>query len=289
MPVLAALGAALLYAIASVLQQRAAGEEPPERALRLGLLVGLLARPIWVAGILADGAGFVLQYLALDSGSLVLVQPLLVSGLLFALPVAAALTHRRLTGTEWLGSAVTVAGLALFLVVANPAPGHDRASTLAWIITGVCTLVPIAIMVAVSRSTSGAARAGLLAAAGGVFYGLAAALTKVTSEIIHHGILHAFTHWQPYALVVCALVAMVVVQSAFQAGPLRWSLPTLTVVDPVVSVVIGALALGERISTAGAAPALEVVGLVAMAGGVFLVARFPLVIGSEDTTATFTR
>jgi drug/metabolite transporter (DMT)-like permease len=58
------------------------------------------------------------------------------------------------------------------------------------------------------------------------------------------------------------------------------------VVDPVVSVVIGALALGERISTVGAAPALEIVGLVAMAAGVFLVARSPLAVGAEETTTT---
>lgn len=287
MPVLAALGAALLYATASVFQQRAAGEAPAERSLRLRLLVGLIARPLWVIGIVADGAGFVLQFIALDNGSLVLVQPLLVSGLLFALPFGAAFTHRRLTPSEWLGSAATVAGLSLFLVVASPGPGHDQASDLAWIITGVCTLVPIAVMIAVSRSTSGAVRAGLLAAAGGVFYGLAAALIKVTAQEFHSGIVHTLTsNWEPYALVVCAVVAMVVVQSAFQAGPLRWSLPTLTVVDPVVSVVIGALALGERISTVGPAPALEIIGLIAMAWGVFLVARDPLVIGAEETTAT---
>ncbi len=287
MPVLAALGAAMLYALASVLQQRAAGEAPADRSLRLRLLVGLVARPLWLIGIVADGAGFVLQFVALDHGSLVLVQPLLVSGLLFALPLGAALTHRSLSPSEWLGSAATVAGLALFLVVASPAPGRDEASNVTWAITGACTLVPIALMIAFSRSTGGALKAGLLAAAGGVFYGLAAALTKVTAEDFHSGIVRTFTTaWEPYALVISAVVAMVVVQSAFQAGPLRWSLPTLTVVDPVVSIVIGALALGERISTRGAAPALEIIGLVAMAGGVFLVARYPLVLGAEETTAT---
>jgi hypothetical protein len=142
-------------------------------------------------------------------------------------------------------------------------------------------------MVGVSRSTTGAVRAGLLAAAGGLFYGLAAALTKVTAQEFHSGIVHTLSSdWEPYALVVCAVVAMVVVQSAFQAGPLRWSLPTLTVVDPVVSVAIGAFALGERISTVGPAPALEIIGLICMAWGVFLVARNPLMIGAEETTAT---
>src|SRR6266566_9014384 len=116
MPVLAALGAALLYALASVLQQRAAGEAPAERSLRLRLLVGLIARPMWVIGILADGAGFVLQFVALDHGSLVLVQPLLVSGLLFALPLGAFLSRSALRPADWLGAALVVTGLSVFLI-----------------------------------------------------------------------------------------------------------------------------------------------------------------------------
>ncbi len=261
MAVLSALGAALLYALASVLQQRSAAQAPADRHMRVALLAGLLRRPQWLAGMLADGGGFVLQFIALDHSSLVLVQPLLVSGLLFALPLGAALCNRRLTGFEWLGSAVTVAGLSSFLVVASPGTGNDEASTVASLATGACTLVPIVVMISLSRSATGAVRAGLLAASGGIFYGLAAALTKVTALRIctadsppRHPP-GSRTPW-PSARVV----SLVVVQSAFQAGPLRWSLPILTVVDPVVSVVIGALALGERISTSGLAPALEIAG-----------------------------
>ncbi len=41
---------------------------------------------------------------------------------------------------------------------------------------------------------------------------------------------------------------MVIGQSAFQAGSLDASLPTMSVVDPIVSIVIGALAFGESIA-----------------------------------------
>src|SRR5438477_11075955 len=104
MVVASALGSALLYALASVLQQRAARVVPSEKSLRLSLLTTLLARPLWVVGVLADVGGFVLQFYALDHGALVLVQPLLVSGLLFALPLGAAFSKESMRPADWVGA-----------------------------------------------------------------------------------------------------------------------------------------------------------------------------------------
>jgi drug/metabolite transporter (DMT)-like permease len=75
MVVVFALLSAFLYAVASVVQQRAASEAPVEKALKLGLLVHLVRRPLWLAGFLADISAFVFQWLALDRGSLAVVQP----------------------------------------------------------------------------------------------------------------------------------------------------------------------------------------------------------------------
>ncbi len=281
MVVVTALAAALFYAVASVLQHRTARAEPPAASMRVGLLVGLLARPLWVAGILIDVAAYVLQFIALGHGALVLVQPLLVSGLLFALPVGAALSHRRLTGLEWLGSAAVVVGLAGFLVVASPAPGRHGAPTFTWLVTLLVTLVPAAVLVAAAPARQGVGRATMLSAAAGVLYGLTAALTKVTARLLEQGVSHLLTSWKPYALVACGVAGLLAGQSAFQAGPLRVSLPMLTVVDPVVSIAIGAFALQEHVATAGADPVLEVLGLAVMGVGTFLLARSPLVAGSE--------
>ncbi|MGH9062477.1 MAG: DMT family transporter [Acidimicrobiales bacterium] len=280
------LGAALLFAVASVLQHRTVRQESHEHTLRPALLVRLAVRPLWVAGILADAAGYVLQFIALGHGSLVLVQPLLVAGLLFALPVSAAVHRHRLGPWEWVGAAGTVAGLALFLVSANPGPGTDYASITAWSVILVATLVPAGLLVAFAGPSPSNRRAVMLASATGLAFGLAAALSKVTADLlIYQGIVPMLQAWQTYALVAVGVASLLTAQSAFQAGPLRASLPVLTVLDPVVSIVVGALAFGEGIDTAGIRRALEVVGLAVMAGAVFLLARSPLVSGDEEPQA----
>ena len=129
MAVLAALAAALSYALASVLQQWEAEKQPADKALRLSLAGRLAKRPRWVAGLGFDVGGYALQWWALTIGSLVLVQPLLVVGLLFALPMKARLSAYRFHGWDWAGALLTTAGLAVFLVVSRHSCLPARAPT----------------------------------------------------------------------------------------------------------------------------------------------------------------
>src|SRR5205807_5181639 len=144
MVVASALGSALLYAVAAVTQQRAAYAQPLERSLRLSLLINLLRRPLWLVGLTCDLGAFLLQFWALDHGSLVLVQPLLVSGLLFALPLGAVVSHERMTRNDWIGGALVVIGLSAFLIVARPDRGSADAAPKVWL------LLVVSIMFAVS-------------------------------------------------------------------------------------------------------------------------------------------
>ena len=275
--VITALAASLMYAMASVLQQRGASEQPADQSLKLGLLLRLIRHPWWVVGLVCDVVGFVFQMIALGHGPLVVVQPLLVCGLLFALPISFAWAGRRLSRTDWMGAALVCCGLAGFLTVANPSNGTPDASWRVWILLlGACAAVALA-LIALGSGRDDRTRAVFLSGAAGVIYGGAAALAKTTSYLLSSGIGHAFTHWQPYVLVVFGVAGMVVGQSAFQAGALDVSLPTMTVTDPIVSIMIGALAFGETISSGGGAVVLEVLGLSAMTVGVFLLARHEVV------------
>ena len=292
MVVLAALGAALAYAVASVFQQHAAEAAPDSEALRMRLLVRLVGRPLWLVGIAADVAGYVLQFIALGHGSLVLVQPLLVCGLLFALPLGALLSRRRFTRGDGMGSAAVVAGLALFLVVANPGSGSSTASSVTWVMVSIGTAGPAALLVWWSNRRTGAVRASLQATAAGALYGLSAALTKTVAAVVTagggvtHVVYELAVTWQTWALVATGIIGLLLSQSAFQAGPLGWSLPALTVVDPVVSIIIGAVAFGEPVNDAPAAVLAEAVGLVLMIVGVTVLARSPLVPHAEEPSAT---
>jgi hypothetical protein len=273
MAVIATLGAAVLYAVASVAQQRPAEAQPSERSLRLGLLVDLAAKPLWVAGNVAEVAAYGLQFIALRRGSLTLVQPLLVSGLLFALPLGAAASRRPMRAPDWIGAVLVAGGLALFLVVASPGRARSDTTTLAWAVVVACTGSAVGVLVAVGRAGGQVRRGVCFAAAAGLLYALTASLTEACGALLDHGVLHALAAWQPYALVACGIAGMVVVQSAFQAGPLRWSLPTLTVVDPLASIAIGVFAFHDHITADAGAIALEGLGLTAIVTGVFLLTR----------------
>lgn len=275
-----ALGSAVLYALASVLQHRGAIAQPDDQSLKVGLLVRLARQPAWLTGLACDGGGYVLQFVALGHGPIIVVQTLLVCGLLFALPIGAAWAGRRLNRTDWIGAALVCTGLAVFLGVANPASGRNDASTGSWVVLLVSVTVLAGALTVASLGPDARRRAVLLAAATGVVYGLAAALTKTTAHLLAHGPVSLVTNWQPYVLVVFGATGMLLSQSAFQAGVLDFSLPTMTVVDPIASIAIGAVVLHEAISSSPVAVTAEVVSLVAMSAGVWLLARFEAELSS---------
>ncbi|HLM96949.1 MAG TPA: DMT family transporter [Acidimicrobiales bacterium] len=280
--VLLSLASAAAYGLAAVLQHQAAIREPPELSLRAGLLVSLARRPLWLVGNAFDGVGYLFQFLALRRGSLALVEPLLVLSLVFALPVAAWLEHRRASGADVASTCVIAAGLALFLGVARPGIGHPHASGVAWVILSAVIAVCCGAMVLGARGGSRRRAAVLLAAGSGTAFGYVAAVTERTGHILDAGVVHTLMTWAPYALLVGGVAALLLTQSAFHAGALRLSLPTLTVAQPLVAVAIGLGFFGEHVDSRGAAPVFEFLGLGLMTMGVFFLARSPLMVAADD-------
>lgn len=273
--VVCALLSALMYGAASVLQQRTAAAEPAESSLRLGLLTKLARSPAWLLGIVADVIGFVLQFVALSTGTLVVVQPLLVCGLLFALPLGARVGAARLRRSDAVAALAVCAGLSVFLLVARPATGHSAVRFTTWVAVLVPSAAVVAALVwaAVQPDRLARHKAVLLSAVAGLSYGVAAALIKDVSHLLGRSIVGTLGHWQLYVLIIIGIGGMLVAQSAFQAGSLDASLPTMTVVDPVVSILIGAFAFGESITVGLVSGLTELAAIVVMVLGVFALAR----------------
>jgi drug/metabolite transporter (DMT)-like permease len=243
--------------------------------------MSLARRPLWLVGNALDAIGYLFQFLALRRGSLALVEPLLVLSLVFALPAGAWLEHRRASTPDIMSTVVIAAGLALFLGVARPGIGHPHASNAAWAVLSAAIAVSCGAMVLGARGGSRRRAAVLLAAGSGTAFGYVAAVTERTGHILNAGVVHTLGTWAPYALLVGGVSALLLTQSAFHAGALRLSLPTLTVAQPLVAVAIGLGFFGERVRSGGVAPFFEVVGLGLVTVGVFLLARSPL-IGAQE-------
>jgi drug/metabolite transporter (DMT)-like permease len=269
--VVTALLSALAAAVSSVLQHRSARLAPDGQTHRL--LGHLLTRPAWIAGFLVAGVGLALHAVALNHGQLAVVQPLLISGLLFALPVSALLEGRRPSGVEWLWALMLVTGLAVFLVAARPSAGRVAldADVLAW-----STTVGVAVVAVVTlfgmRWPFGHAPV-LLGTAAGIGYGVDAALLKQTTTIFQSGFLHLLTDWPVYVFLAVGGASLALTQVAYRSGSLAGSLPALTVTDPAASVVIGALAFQEHLASNALAVAGQLVGFVIVAGAATQLAR----------------
>jgi len=271
--------AAALFAVASVAQQKSAADVPDDKAMGLRLIGQLVRRPLWWAGLLGDAGGFLAQGAALGLGSLLLVQPLLVTALLFALPLGAAWAGRRLSRSDWLWAAVLSLSLAVFVVVADPTAGIDRAPARDWLAVAAA-LTPVLALCLLGAATRRRSRAMLLAVATGILYGVTAALTKSVVAHLGDGIVPLLSSWETYALAAVATLGTVCQQSAFQAGDLGMSMPAVTVLEPVVAVGIGVSILQEDLRTSGlgwVVVALSTAGLVA---GTVMLARSAARVGS---------
>jgi hypothetical protein len=268
--ILAAVSAAALFAVAAALQHRSAGlvtAAGQGQAARLaGFAPRTLRHPLWIAGALASLAGFGLHALALHDGPLTLVQPLLVTGVIFALPLRQILERRRPRYAELGWAAALALGLAVFILVATPATGAGQPadSKPAIICLAVIALSIPGCCVAGRRAT-GSMSAAALGTAAGLTFAATAGLLKETVNVVSRGAGALLTTWPGYALIVAGALGLLLNQLAYQAGPLRASLPAITTVNPIVSLVIGVAVFDERFRSGAPYLAGEVLGLVLIA------------------------
>lgn len=266
-----ALASALAAATSSILQHHTARRAPDGRTHRL--FGHLLTNPLWIAGLAASVIGLGLHVVALADGQLAVVQPLLISGVLFALPISAVMEGRRPSGREWLLALVLVVGLAMFLLAAQPSAGRVKldADVLAWSTVIAGGLIGLVTLVAI-RWPHGH-KPALLGTAAGIGYGLVAALLKQATALYRTGFLHLLSDWPLWTLIVVGGAALGLTQLAYRAGPLAKSMPALTVTDPAASVALGVLAFQESLRNNPLAVALQVIGFVIMAGAAAQLAR----------------
>ena len=275
MVVVISLASACCYALASVLQQRAAADAPAALSLRVGLLTRLLRRPMWLAGFAADLGGYGLEAVALGVGSIAVVQPLLVLGLPVALLLAAVWTRQKVGRRDWSAVVAVTSGVVLFVALTAPSRGREFAPGSRWIVAS-------AIVVALTLAALGCGylrprwRATFYATATSIVYGLTVALTKSVASLVAHHTIGALTHWETYALAGVGALSVVLAQSAFQAGDLKESLPALTLVPPVVGLPVGWYLFGEHLHASPLALAVAVLAALAAVAGVVALAWSPL-------------
>lgn len=274
----AATGAAFAFAASNALRHRSAADLPAVTPLGVASLARFSLRtvqhPIWLLGMAVDLAGIALHALALHDGPLTLVQPVLVSGLLFAIPFRHWLDRRQPSGAELRWAAVLGAGLVVFLVVATPSRGNPfPPDPLAAWVAAAAMAAALAICLVVWRRAGSQVATFAMGAATGLATSATAALLKSTTGALSQPDATALSAWPLYPLLVVGIGSLLLNQLAFQAGPLRTSLPAITTVDPIASLLIGIGVYDERLRASPPAVGLEVVALAVIVVAAFSLAR----------------
>jgi hypothetical protein len=263
-----AMGSAVLFGVGAVLQHHAATATTTGGTLRLRQM---LRQPTWVVGQLSTTSGSGLQVAALALAPVAIVQPLLAASLLVALALRIVRERCWPTRAELLGAVLTAGGLAVFLVAARPAPGAPGhlPHPLAVIAAAVLGLAVVALATRLRRGAPGALACGIAA---GLAAGIAAVLISSALKVLSDdGPGRMVAGPELWAAIVMAVAAQIGAQQAFSRGAITWSLPALTVLDPLAAIPAARFLLGEHLEPGHAAVWLPA-GLVA-AVGVVLLAR----------------
>ncbi len=270
------LVAALLLGIGFVLQQQSAETAPESHFLSPRLFGDLFRKRKWLAGIVFMILGQVLAAWSIGHLALSLVEPLLTTNLLVALILAVPLSHQALGITEVVGALLLIAGETILSLARSIEPiGESFGSFSHWPAAAGIACIAFAAVQA-GRHRSGRRRATLTGLGAGLVFGIQDALTRQTLQILqHHGVSGLLHSWSAYCLVATGAVGLLLMQSAFNAGPLHSSLPTITAGEPVAGILLGIVVFGDRISLSPGSLAMHAGGLAALVVGVILVARAP--------------
>lgn len=275
--VVAALAAGGCFAAAGVLQQSVAAGRPPDEALSIRLLFGLARQPRWLAGIAMAAVSYAFQALALAFGPLSVVQPLVVTELVFAIPISAALVHRRLRARDWAAVFAVAGGLSIAIAAADPRGGDPLPGLGQWLVVLLGASALALLAAGAGRTLRGTVRASLFGVAAATTLATQAALLQSTTELFRGGPVRGFTSWEPYMMTLFSAAGLVLVQSAYQAGPLAVSLPVIDATQPTVAVVIGVAAFHEQVRITALSLSGTAVGIVALCIGIVVLDTSPLV------------
>ena len=278
-----ALLAALCNAV-SVIARHIASTADPHRPSGRRLIGYLFRSPLWLAGWGAQVAAFAFQAVALHLGQVSVVQPLLVAELVLALVLRRVWIRQEVAGAAWAGAGAACAGLAVFIVAAEPRGGHPGPASGHWIAAIAACLAVAAVLSVLATGGSPSRKAALRGSAAGVMWALEAAFIKsMTDDAATGGFVGLFTHWPVYAVAAGGAAGVLLEQAALQSGPLRVSQPLLVIIDPVVSVALSVWLFGEYFVMNAATLAAAAAGFCVMCAGVVVMSlTAPATLQADD-------
>ena len=268
-----ALAAAFSSAV-NLITQHAASISAPKREKGWRLALYLLRQPLWLVGWAAAGGTFIFQALALHNGPMSVVQPVLITELVFVLVLRRVWIRQRVAAAAWASVLVVCLALAVFLIAAEPSGGQLVPETKEWLSAGLVFVGAIVVLAVLGRTGAPMRRAALFGAAAALTWALEATFLKAaTDTLTAFGISGMLTRWPVYALIGAGIGGTLLEQAALHVGPLSVSQPMLVIINPFASIILSVWLFDERFTSSPARIAVAALSFAVMAAGVTMLTR----------------
>ncbi|MFF3622019.1 hypothetical protein [Streptomyces sp. NPDC002467] len=263
-----ALGAAVCFGTASVLQAMAARAAEPGTGSGVDPALLLRAARQWryLAGLGLDAAGFVLQIIALRHVPIYTVGAALAASLAVTAVAASRLLKVRLSRTEWAAVGVVCSGLLMLGLASGEEGSGEGSPALKLALLGVSVMV-LAVGAAAGRLPDGP-RALVLGLASGTGFGV----VEVSVRLIDSFSLRELLNPALYALLLGGGAAFLLLTSALARGSVTAATAGMVLGETIGPAVVGVAWLGDR--TREGLTWLAVAGFAVALAGSLALARF---------------
>ncbi|MEU1464827.1 DMT family transporter [Streptomyces sp. NPDC005727] len=262
-----ALGAAVCFGTATVLQAMAAREAGTGGGGEVALLLRALRQWRYLAGLALDGLGFLFQIAALRSIPIYAVSAALASSLAVTAVVAARLLRVRLSGTEWGAVGVVCAGLAMLGLASGPEGEEGGSAALKWAM--LATAAGMAVLALLGGRLSGRMRALVLGLGAGFGFGVVEVAVRLIDSLRPA---HLLANPASYALLIGGGAAFVLLTSALQRGSVTTATAGMVIGETIGPAAVGVVWLGDR--TREGLGWLAALGFAVAVAGALALARF---------------
>ncbi|MDJ0340541.1 hypothetical protein QMK19_11020 [Streptomyces sp. H10-C2] len=264
-----ALGAAVCFGVASVLQAAAtrAAEPGTGSGVDTRLLMRALRQWRYVAGLGLDTAGFGLELVALRALPIYAVGAALAASLAVTAVAAARILRVRLSGAEWGAVAAVCGGLAMLGLSSGREGDGVGGTALRWSV--LATAFAVLGMGVVAGRLPDRARASALGFGAGIGFGVVEVAVRLVNDLSPRAVV---ANPAAYALLIGGGAAFLLLTSALQRGSVTAATAGMVIGETVGPALVGVVALGDR-TRPGLAP-LAIAGFALAVVGALALARF---------------
>ncbi|WP_250035782.1 DMT family transporter [Paractinoplanes maris] len=244
----------------------------------------------WAIALLLTGGGVVLHVIALNFGTVAVVQALGTLTLLFALPIAAVRLQIPISRAAWVDAILTVAGLALILSLSVESTKPELLGDPDDRRLALITLALVAVLSLAAWRAGPRVRSMLLAAAAGTAFGIGSVLSKAVLSAVTDDGVRSVSPFAAIAVLVFSTGGYLLSQLSYGRAGLAAPLATVSVTNPIVAATAGVIVFDEgfRFGAAGLV-VIAIAGLLMTLGVIGLARHAATRSPSDDSTGPATR